>query len=70
MTLNQFIDDVLRIQAILHTAEHDITMSSERRAGMTIVAEEWYRKMTRRATAKQQEWLTDNYPVDFRRWRR
>ena len=70
MTMDQFIDDVLRINGLLDCARNDHTMHQERRAGMTIVAEEWYRKMVRRATARQSEWLIDNYPADFERYRR
>lgn len=70
MTLDHFIDDVHRVQGILRAAQTDMEMHSERRAGMTIVAEEWYRKMIRRANSRQSEWLIDNYPMNFERCRR
>ena len=70
MTLDQFIDDVLRIQGILDNAQNDQTMHPERRAGMTIVAEDWYRKLVRRANPRQAAWVIENYPMDFERYRR
>jgi hypothetical protein len=70
MTLDQFIDDVLRVQSILHMAKNDMKMHPERRAGMTIVAEEWYRKLIRRANARQEQWLIENYEMDWRRFRK
>jgi len=70
MTLDQFIDDVLRVQGILRMAKTDMEMHPERRAGMTIVAEEWYRKLIRRANTRQEQWLIENYEMDWRRFRK